>query len=133
MNAPERLRAHPENRIAFPVMVVDLKAAAAQLRAEPHPAIAGHRQIAIARHGPVTIILFVFEADGLIKEHRAEGEVTIQVLAGRLQILAEDEGHELKAGELMALAPGISHSVRAVAPSEMLLTVHLLPDDEAKA
>jgi quercetin dioxygenase-like cupin family protein len=131
MNPPERLRQHPENRLASPVMVVDLKAAAQGLRAEPHPAISGHRQIAIARHGPVTSILFVFDADGLIKEHSAEGTVMIQVLAGRLQVLADEEVREVKAGELMAIAPGVPHSVRALAPSEMLLTVHLLPNPEA--
>jgi hypothetical protein len=36
----------------------------------------------------------------------------------------------MASGELMALAPGLAHSVRALAPSELLLTVHRLPVDE---
>ncbi len=124
MSPTDRLRQHPRERLAAPVQVVDLAAAAADLRAEPHAPVAGHRQIAIVREGPVTVILFAFEADGYLREHSAEGEVTIHVLAGRLEVVVGDERHDLGAGNLLALAPGLSHSVRALAPGEMLLTVH---------
>jgi quercetin dioxygenase-like cupin family protein len=126
----ERLRPHPEDRLAAPVQVVDLAAAALELRAEPHASVAGHRQIAVIRHGPATVILLVFETDGLLKEHSAEGVVTIHVLRGGLQVVADEEARVVASGELMALAPGVPYSVRALAPSEMLLTVHLLPVDE---
>jgi quercetin dioxygenase-like cupin family protein len=126
----ERLRPHPEDRLAAPVQVVDLAAVAAGLRAERHASVAGHRQIAVMRHGPVTIILLVFDEGGLLKEHRAEGVVTIHVLSGRLQVVVDEEVREMASGELMALAPGLAHSVRALAPSELLLTVHRLPVDE---
>lgn len=129
MSPNERLREHPEGRLAAPVQLVTLAAAAARLRAEPHPSVTGHRQITIVRHGPVTLVLFVFDTDGLLKEHRAEGIVTIHVLDGRLQVMADGETHELEAGALLALAPGIPHAVRAATASEMLLTVHRLPTD----
>ena len=127
----ERLRPHPEDRLASPVQVVDLAAAAAELRAELHAPVAGHRQIAVVRHGPVTIIQFVFDEGGLLKQHRADGVVTIHVLEGRLQVIADDEAREIGRDEIMALAPGVMHSVLALAPSDMLLTVHRLPDDPA--
>lgn len=123
----ERLRPHPENRLSSLVQVVDLAAAAAGLRAEPHAPVSGHRQIAVVRHGPVTIIQFVFEEGGLLKEHRAEGVVTIHVLSGRLQVVVEEEAQVVGQGELLALAPGVPHSVLALSPSDMLLTVHRLP------
>jgi quercetin dioxygenase-like cupin family protein len=125
----ERLRQHPEDRLASPVQVVDLAAAAAGLKAEAHASVSGHRQIAVVRHGPVTIIQFVFDEGGLLKEHRAEGVVTIHVLSGRLQVVVDEESRAVGAGELMALAPGVPHSLLALAPSEMLLTVHRLPAD----
>ncbi len=127
MNSPDRLRPHPDDRLAPPVQMFDLAAVAGRLRAEPHPAVAGHRQLAIVRHGPVTVILFTFEVNGQMKEHGAEGAVTIQVLAGRMQVVVQDEPHDLRAGQLLALAPGLLHSLSALEPSEMLLTVHLLP------
>lgn len=131
MSPTNRLRQHPEDRLASPVQVVDLAAVTARLRAEPHASVAGHRQIAIVRHGPMTIILFAFEANGILKEHRAEGAMTIQVLAGRLQIVVDEEAREVGPGELMAMAPGVPHSIRALEASDMLLTIHHLPLDEA--
>ena len=125
----ERLRPHPEDRLASPVQVVDLAAAAAELRAEPHAPVAGHRQIAVVRHGPVTIIQFVFDEGGLLKQHRADGVVTIHVLEGRLKVIVEDEAREIGRDEIMALAPGVMHSVLALTPSDMLLTVHRMPED----
>jgi quercetin dioxygenase-like cupin family protein len=127
----ERLRPHPEDRLAAPVQVVDLAAAAAELRAEPHAAVAGHRQIAVVRHGPVTIIQFVFDEGGLLTQHRADGVVTIHVLEGRLKVIVEDDAREIGRDELMALAPGVLHSVVALRPTDMLLTVHRVSDDTA--
>jgi quercetin dioxygenase-like cupin family protein len=126
----DRLRPHPEDRLTAPVQVVDLAAAAAKLRAEPHAPVSGHRQIALMRHGPVTVILIVFDAGGLLKEHQAEGVLTIHVLSGRLQVVVDEEAREMAAGELMALAAGMPHSVLALAPSEMLLTVHRVAVEE---
>ncbi len=96
----ERLRPHPEDRLASPVQVVDLAAAAAELRAELHAPVAGHRQIAVVRHGPVTIIQFVFDEGGLLKQHRADGVVTIHVLEGRLQVIVDDDAREVGRDEL---------------------------------
>lgn len=126
-----RLRPHPEDRLAASVQVVDLVEAAAKLRAEPHAAVSGHRQIAVVRHGPVTIILLLFDTGGLLQEHSADGVVTIQVRTGRLKVVVDEEAREVGSGELVALAPGVPHSVLALEPSEMLLTVHrMLPDDD---
>lgn len=127
MSPTDRLREHPHDRLAAPVQVADLNTAASELRAEPHDAVAGHRQIALVREGPVTVILFVFEAEGHLREHQTDGEVTIHVLKGTLQVEVGDETHQLRGGQLLALAPSIRHSVQATVPSEMLLTVHRRP------
>jgi quercetin dioxygenase-like cupin family protein len=133
MTSSDRLRQHPEDRLAPPVQVVKLAAVAAELRAEPHDSVSGHRQIAIARHGPVTMILFAFEADGLLKEHRTDGVVNIHVLSGHLQVMVGNETHEMRGGQLVNLAPDVPHSVRALEESEMLLTVHRIAAASAAA
>ena len=51
---------------------------------------------------------------------------TIQVLTGRLVVEVAGEAHPVAAGQVLALAPCIRHSVRAVEPGEMLLTVHFV-------
>lgn len=122
--APDRLRQHPEDRLAAPVQLVDLTETATALRSEAHNSVAGHRQIAVYRHGPVTIVSFVFEPDGILKEHSADGVVTILALSGHIRVIAEEQAYDLTAGRLLALAPEIPHTVMAVKASEMLLTVH---------
>jgi quercetin dioxygenase-like cupin family protein len=58
-----------------------------------------------------------------LKEHRTEGEVTIHALAGRLEVTVGGNTVPLGAGELLSMAPGEMHAVRAVTESGMLLTV----------
>lgn len=123
----ERLRPPSHERLAAPVQQFDLAAKAAQLRSEAHASVAGHRQVALVRRGPLTVVLFAFEADGLLKEHSTDGEVTIHVLEGRLAVTVEGELFPLGRGELLALAPKQAHAVRATEASEMLLTVCRIP------
>lgn len=124
MPSDARLRPHPEDRLSPPIQLVDLPATAVALRREPHDAVAGHRQIAVFRHGPVTLISFAFEPNGILKEHKADGVVTILTLSGHMRVVAEEEVYDLTAGHLLALAPDVVHTVMAVTTSEMLLTVH---------
>lgn len=119
----DRLRAHPKDRLAASVQRVDVVDAAAKLRAEDHPSVSGHRQIALVRHGRVSLILFVFARDGFLKEHEASGEVIIQVLTGQVSVTVGMDTYTLGAGTLLSLAPGLRHSVRALEESDMLLTL----------
>ncbi len=123
----ERLRRAPVERFAGTEHVYDLAEIAGQLRAESHPATDGHRQMTIAHHGPVALVLFDFEADGRLVDHVADGLVTIHVLAGRVQVKTAEGDHELGAGTLLALSPGVAHDLHADGPSQVLLTVHMQP------
>lgn len=105
MDAEDRLRTHPTERLAASVQRVDLAESAAALRAEAHASVAGHRQLAIVRHGTVSMILFAFEAGGHLKEHQTDGEVIIQVLSGRLLVSVAAEEITLAAGALHRAAP----------------------------
>lgn len=121
----DRLRPPPAERFAGGSNVVDLHAELANLRAEPHPARDGHRQVTIFHRSPFTQVLFAFEAGGVLPDHSAPGVVTIHVLDGRLTVRAEGTDHVLPGGSILILKPGLPHDVRAVEPSTMLLTVHL--------
>ena len=125
MSPDDRLREPPRERLGAAVQRIALAEAAAKLRAEPHASVGGHRQVALVKHGSLSVVLFAFERGGGLKDHRATGEVTIHVLTGRLEIPLATGPVTLGAGELLALAPGETHAVRALEPSEMLLTVCL--------
>ncbi len=100
------------------------------MRAEAHASVSGHRQLAVVRHGPLSMILFAFDEGGYLKEHQADGEVIIHVLRGRLTVTVASEDVTLKEGQLLALAPSQRHAVRALEESDMLLCIARLPSEQ---
>ena len=124
--ADDRLRPPPSAREAGPELTLDFGATLRALRAEPHPATQGHRQISIAHRGPLRLVLFAFDAGGRLPEHRAPGLVTILALRGRVRVRTPGATHELDSGQAVLLDPDIPHEVEAPVESDMLLAVHLL-------
>lgn len=119
----ERLRPHPSNRLAGPVVPLNFPDLARALQAEPHPAKDGHRQAGLIHRGHLRLLLFTFDAGGRLPEHRAPGHVVIHCLRGELDVVAGAAKHRLGPGEALALDPAVPHAVEAVAESDMLLTV----------
>ncbi|MCE9591725.1 MAG: cupin domain-containing protein [Planctomycetes bacterium] len=121
----ERLRQHPDERFLAPLHHIDLGEIAAQLLGEALPSQRKHRQETLYRHGPVTVALFLFDSGAHMAQHVAEGVVTVHVLEGRLRMTAEGKSHDLSAGQLLVMAPGVRHDVHAEEATRMLLTVCL--------
>jgi quercetin dioxygenase-like cupin family protein len=124
-----RNRAHPNVRFAPPQHEIDLRAVAREMAGDPPRR--GQRQRALYSHGRLTVALFTFEPGAGLPDHVAKGVVTINVLDGRLRVKCGGAEHDLTAGKLLVLAPGVRHDVLAEAPSTMLLQVYL--DDAAGA
>ena len=122
---PDRRRQHPAKRFHPAQHSIDLGEAAAQLLAEAPSGARTQRQKTLYRHGPVTVALFLFERGDHLPQHEAEGVVTVHVLEGRLKMSAEGQSHDLTAGQILVLAPGVRHDIRAEDPTRMLLTVCL--------
>ncbi len=121
-----RLRPHPEIRFAPAQVEVDLNAVAARLRQEPQAGEGGHRQETVYKDGGLTVALFLFERFTGLLEHQTAGTVSMHVLRGRIKISAEDQVHDLRAGQILVLSPGIKHTVAAEEESQMLVMVRLV-------
>lgn len=121
----DRLRPPPAERFKGPSHLFDLDEVAAGLRSEDHPSRHGHRQMTLFQRDHITHVAFAFDADGHLAEHSAPGLVTIHVHAGRLQVTAAGEKHDMGPGEVLVLAPNVPHDVRASEESVMMLTVHV--------
>jgi len=128
-----RLRQHPQERFAVPQLLVDLETMISNLRAEPQAGERGHRQETLYRHGGYTIALFAFDRFTGLAAHKANGIVNIHVLRGCMKITAADQVHELRAGQMLILAPGMEHGVAAEEEGEILVTVHLTATTEREA
>lgn len=126
----DRMREPPVERFAAKEHLFDLNVVGEQLRNEPRGARDGHRQMTIYRHGATTMVLFDFEAGGELRDHKANGLVTIHALQGALTVRTPRETYELASGVLVVLSPGVVHSVQAREAARMLLTVHLESEKE---
>jgi quercetin dioxygenase-like cupin family protein len=122
-----RLRQHPQERFAVPQLPVDLEKVISKLRSEPQAGERGHRQETLYRRDGYTVALFAFDRFTGLPAHKANGIVNIHILRGRMKITAADQVHELRAGQMLILAPAIEHSVAAEEEGEILVTVHLTP------
>jgi quercetin dioxygenase-like cupin family protein len=118
-----RLRAHPHERFEGDEHLIDLTTTAQWLRNEPHHAVAGHRQISVIRSGRLTQVLMTFEQGGYLKDHQAEGAMTVQVLKGWLRVITSGGEQELQPGKLLMVHHGAHFAIQAQVPAEMLLTV----------
>ena len=120
-----RLRQHPAKRFAPRERRFDIEECYDELLSEPHEPTDGHRQITLAHHDSLTLILFHFEAGSSLPEHVVEGAVTIHILEGDVEIETDDEVHHLEDDQILVLAPKVKHDFRALDETRMLLTVHL--------
>lgn len=123
----QRLRPAPESRFAALSVVLDLAAEAAAVRAEG-PALHGHRQKTLFKHGDRTIALFTLDAGACIPEHRAAGTVTIQLIEGEITVMADGRSHCLCVGHILVLAPNVAHGVRAERSASFLLQITLVAE-----
>ncbi|GLP76673.1 LuxR family transcriptional regulator [Mycobacterium antarcticum] len=66
--------------------------------------------------------LIALEAGQTLEEHENPGEATVQVLRGRVRLIAGQDSWEGSAGDLIAV-PDSRHSLEAIEASAILLTV----------
>jgi quercetin dioxygenase-like cupin family protein len=69
------------------------------------------------------LVLFSFDAGQELSEHTAAMPVLLQVLDGRLTVSAAGRSIELAPGGVVHLTARLPHSVLAVEPSRLLLTM----------
>jgi quercetin dioxygenase-like cupin family protein len=68
------------------------------------------------------LLLIAMETGARMKEHHADGTVSIHALEGKLCIHVQEQAQDLHAGQILTLAPGIKHDVEAREESAFLLT-----------
>jgi quercetin dioxygenase-like cupin family protein len=79
------------------------------------------------------IVLITMENAAKMKEHHADGTISIQVLKGKLRLNINGHHHDLQVGNLFTLAASIRHDVEAIEDSAFLLTISWPSDEELAA
>jgi quercetin dioxygenase-like cupin family protein len=77
----------------------------------------------LVKEGPLRLTLVGLSPGGAIKEHEAEGPITIHVLDGELEVNAGGESRKHGAGALIALDQRVRHAVSSSRGAMFLLTL----------
>jgi quercetin dioxygenase-like cupin family protein len=93
----------------------------------------GHYAKTLFKKHDLRIVLITMEDRARMKEHHADGTISVQVLQGSLRINVAGQPHNLSIGNLFTLAASIRHDVEAVGNSAFLLTISWPNTDELAA
>jgi quercetin dioxygenase-like cupin family protein len=80
--------------------------------------------LTLVKNSAVTIVLLALHSGAVLKEHHAEGPITVAVLEGSIRFKASGEERVLHRGGLLALGDAIQHEVEALEESALVLTVN---------
>jgi quercetin dioxygenase-like cupin family protein len=67
--------------------------------------------------------MMAMETGDTLRDHAANGVVTVQLLSGRAVLTANNQHLDLREGRLAVLQPGVRHDVAAEEQSVLLLTI----------
>jgi quercetin dioxygenase-like cupin family protein len=93
----------------------------------------GHFAKTLFKKHDFRIVLIAMEAAAKMKEHHADGTISLQVLKGNVRLNVHGHSHDLHVGNLFTLAASIRHDVEAVEDSAFLLTISWPGADELAA
>jgi quercetin dioxygenase-like cupin family protein len=79
------------------------------------------------------VVLISMQNTAHMKEHHADGTLSIHVLKGHLVVSVNGNPHDLPAGALFTLGHSIRHDVEARSDSAFLLTISWPSDEELAA
>lgn len=84
---------------------------------------AGRNSKTLVKHPDFRLVLTVLQSGTRLHEHNSAGRISVQVVAGHIQMHVQDQICDLPAGHLLALDRAIPHDVEALEDSAFLLTI----------
>lgn len=79
------------------------------------------------------VVLISMQNSAHMKEHHADGTISIQVLKGQIRVSVNGKPHTLGVGTLFTLGASIRHNVDALSDSSFLLTISWPNEQELAA
>jgi quercetin dioxygenase-like cupin family protein len=70
-----------------------------------------------------TVTAFAFDGGQALSEHSAPYDALVQMIQGAMEIKVGGVPHSVKAGEWLMMPADVPHSVEAMEPSIMVLTM----------
>jgi len=110
--------------LAEPLLQIDLERELQQLQLEDSwQRETGRSAKTLAKYPDFRIVLILMKSGTRMRQHRAEGRISIQQLKGQVCIHLADRTVNVSAGHLLVLDCGVLHDVEALEESALLLTI----------
>ena len=77
----------------------------------------------LVKKDDLRVVLFMMDPGAMLKEHHADGSITVHVLQGEIRFCTSDQDRLLRTGQLLTLGRSIRHTVESVGNSAFLLTI----------
>ena len=122
-NEATPLRPEGPHTLDAPLVYIDLPAFLEQIKQESTWHNSDRNAITVFKTNGLRIVLVALHAGTKIKEHLADGVISVQVLEGMIQFSTNDQDINLAKGQMVALQKGITHTVLAREESVFLLTL----------
>ena len=118
----EALNRLPE--LAEPLLQIDMDRELQQLRREESwQRETGRSSKTLAKYPDFRIVLILMKSGTSMRQHKAEGRISIQQLKGQVCIHLADRKLTLSTGHFLVLDCGVLHDVEALEESALLLTI----------
>jgi len=109
---------------AEPLELIDLESETAPLRETRAWRLHGQSAKTLVKHEHFRLVLVAVKAGRRCREHSAEESMSAHAVEGAVRVHLEGGGDvELRAGSVLALAPGLCHDFEATEDSTILLTL----------
>jgi quercetin dioxygenase-like cupin family protein len=110
--------------LAEPLLQIDFERELQQLRREDSwQRETGRSSKTLAKYPDFRIVLILMKSGTRMRQHKAEGRISIQQLKGQVCIHLADRKVTLSTGHLLVLDCGVLHDVEALEESALLLTI----------
>ncbi len=83
----------------------------------------GHFARMLFKKSDFRMVLISMQKGSVMKEHHADGTISVQVLKGSIRFSAEGEAHRLQVNSILTLGASIKHEVEALEDAAFLLTI----------
>ena len=100
---------------------------------QKRPWAAGHYAKTLFKKSDFRMVLIMMDQGAVLKEHHADGTISVQVLNGSIDFRTQGESRRLGTNGVLMLGASIKHEVEAREPSAFLLTIAWPSADKLQA
>ncbi|CAN5542477.1 hypothetical protein BH11BAC5_BH11BAC5_50890 [soil metagenome] len=122
-NESTDLRPEGDRLMDAPLVSMDIPKFIQQLKEEVTWQNNDRNAMTVYKTNGLRIVLIALHEDAILKEHTADGIISVQVLEGEIIFMTDGQSVIIKKGQVIALHKGLPHSVKAIMESVFLLTL----------